>query len=106
MTEERPWTKGKWRRDLAPYDNYIVDGNSHVLASTSGMGEFRGNTHDTDLIVLAPEMAEIILSLTDARLNPLPYPLDEYAPKWMHELYDMGDKLRSIGVEQPEFDLE
>lgn len=50
----------------------------------------------TRMMVLAPRMAEAILTFTDAETNPLPYPLDEYAPQWMHDLYDLGDELRAI----------
>lgn len=41
-------------------------------------------------------MAESILAVTDAEFNPLPYPLDEYAPLWLHELHRVADLVREL----------
>jgi hypothetical protein len=112
---ETPWTPGPWTiaRDdrgwiqgiqpLSPDDGRHEKGVTYWAAYADDAG-LDVTEADASLIALAPDIAEAILAATHAEINPLPYPLDEYAPKWMHDLYDVADRLRAIKGDNNEQD--
>lgn len=95
----RPWTSGPWVwQDDGERDNLMGKGEGWDACVFSYLTDMaiRPSSADCKLIVLAERMAEAILAYADCEINPLPYPLDEYAPEWMHELHDIADKLHRI----------